>query len=670
MSDKWEVVGKSKPSKGSPKGKSSNGVKKSAPKPLPKLEDVLPAGSLQSMYTDYEPEPVKNEKKPDPKPSKAAAKKAPKKEPVPPKPKTPANLQEAVKMNLRVDDIKHLIESCQNKFPDSPLLWLRDLASYLNLKLVNDEKLDVGIFEGAPLSALTPNMKKAIYAMVTDIPDSMKFTYLETTIANTAHDLAKNLDVAGWMVMTQVLTDVKPCLAITNTARLVELRNSYQNRPNIGLAILWSVGQAGKKDLHVGIKIWLEIMLPLLSMKHYTKFVVEYISTLLSTHAVTENTVLSKPVMDLNNFVTVQDTVFQVSNQINKDLGRQLRETYPRLRAAALTGYNNHEILPTIMDKMKHQNMPEQVLDSLDIMARSLLGSPAALVHWHKLYTSHLNQSGQLLQYVDTHWNTFKAVANPQFEDTIQAFQDYNLTATHRDDVGLCRDGCLALLNRVSKRKGAWFPWKTISFLLLIGTAAIINLDVQKNGNFKNSHTGHFLKDVGQYDRVVDLSGRGVWVYEQGSSWAHTNLPLYYAQAREVVGPTLDTVADNLQAGSSLLLLKGGEAYNVMSTKGGEAYTVLQVKGGELASVLREGVTSLQDQYPGVKQQAGLYLTSAQDGLRSLANRVVVFYQELVDGKVDWNQIKDNIGEKIEATRGYLAQGAQWARQQVDQLIK
>ena len=208
--------------------------------------------------------------------------------------------------NLRVDDVKHLIESCQTKFPDSPLLWLRDIAAYLNLKLVNEDSTEPAVFYGSPLSALTQNMKKAVYALVQNLPESMKETYLETCISNTAHDMAKSLDTAGWRIMTQVITDISPGLITSNLPRLIELRNSYQNRPNIGLAILWSVGQAGKKDLQSGVRVWLDVMLPLLSMKHYTKFIVEYIAILLNQHRITKDTVLAKPVMDLANFVTVQ----------------------------------------------------------------------------------------------------------------------------------------------------------------------------------------------------------------------------------------------------------------------------------------------------------------------------------------------------------------------------
>ena len=67
------------------------------------------------------------------------------------------------------------------------------------------------------------------------------------------------------------------------------------------------------------------------------------------------------------------------------------------------------------------------------------------------------------------------------------------------DDINLLPIDPLLLFNiPVHFRKGAsWFPWKTMSFLLLVGTAAIINLDVQQNGSFSRSHGGIFLKDIG-----------------------------------------------------------------------------------------------------------------------------------------------------------------------------
>merc|ERR1719273_2700732 len=187
-------------------------------------------------------------------------------------------------------------------------------------------------------SALTANMRKVIGAMLTRCEEGMRETFFETCVANTAHELAKGGNVAGWRCLTQLLADLQPTVVTAHLPRYVELRNSYQNRPAVGLAILWSVGQAGAKSLHSGIKVWLEIMLPVLTMKHYSKFVVNYLVQLLKVHKITEATTMNKPVVDLQNFRTIQDTVFIVASQINKEYARSLREAYPGLRAICVAG--------------------------------------------------------------------------------------------------------------------------------------------------------------------------------------------------------------------------------------------------------------------------------------------------------------------------------------------
>ena len=63
-------------------------------------------------------------------------------------------------------------------------------------------------------------------------------------------------------------------------------------------------------------------MLPVLTMKHYSKFVVNYLVQLLKLHKITEATTMNKPVVDLQNFRTIQDPVFIVASQINKEYAR------------------------------------------------------------------------------------------------------------------------------------------------------------------------------------------------------------------------------------------------------------------------------------------------------------------------------------------------------------
>ena len=64
-------------------------------------------------------------------------------------------------------------------------------------------------------------------------------------------------------------------------------------------------GQSGKKDLHIGVRVWIKVMLPLLSMKNYTKTVVEYLAAILSEHQL-RSSVLTEPTMYLEEFYLVQ----------------------------------------------------------------------------------------------------------------------------------------------------------------------------------------------------------------------------------------------------------------------------------------------------------------------------------------------------------------------------
>jgi len=638
MSEKWETVGKSKTSKTNLKEKQNiTGSKRNT---ASNSEVTVKTSGIQSIYTVYAPSVVtKDSKNPDQsKTSKPEVKKTLKKEAATPKLKTPVNLHEAAKMNLRVDDIKHLIESCQKKFPDSPLLWLRDLASYLNLKLINDDDSEPSLFDGMPLSALSQNMKKAIYGMVQGLPDSMKETYLDTCISNTAHDLSKNLGVYGWMIMTQVLTDIKPSLITSNLPRLNELRTSYQNRPHIGLMVLWCVGQSGKKDIHSGVRVWIDVMLPLITMKNYTKFVVEYLSAIFSKHQVTEKSVFTKPTMDLKDFHLVQDLVFGSSVQLNREYGRQLRDVYPQLRAFALNGFNNHEIFPSMMERVKDQNLPDQVIDSLDIMAHCLVASPAALVHWHKLYTSHLAESGQLLQYLCANWIKFKRAGTAEFKDTLGAFLNFNnSTAVHREEVGVCSDGCSVLLTKISRKQSSWFPWKTLSVCMFAMTVALVQYDVQKNGSFEQCHAGYALKDLGQYDNVYNgFIGVGRKLSD-GSKWLEGSLILMYGHARTLGGPAIDTFTERVQDAGAFLYSKGEEAASAM--KKICSFVYLRI---------------MENQYPTIKKYVFSLMQTLQDTVKN----------------VDWNTFTRIVKEKLNYSQDLLLNGVLWARQQIDQLVK
>ena len=152
-----------------------------------------------------------------------------------------------MRAKIKLDELRSIIEEVlfaflkcssvlflqvQQRWPDSPLLWLRDVAQYLNFALVTgqEEELCKEALGGEPLSALTANMRKVIAAMLSRCEEGMRETFFETCVANTAHELAKGGHVAGWRCLTQLLADLQPTVVTAHLPRYVELRNSYQNR--------------------------------------------------------------------------------------------------------------------------------------------------------------------------------------------------------------------------------------------------------------------------------------------------------------------------------------------------------------------------------------------------------------------------------------------------------
>jgi len=659
MSEKWETVGTGKTT--SKKNTNNNKALTNKPANAKKekmvytMEDILPASSVVNSFASaFDPVPTpkspKKETNGSVKASNGKVKPSAKVE----KPCLPASLEEAVKSKIKLDELRNIIEEVQLRWPESPLLWLRDVAQYLNVALITSQQEEPSkeVLGGQPLSALTANMRKVISSMLSGCEEGMRETFFETCVANTAHELAKGGNVNGWRCLTQLLADLQPTVVTAHLPRYVELRNSYQNRPAVGLAILWSVGQAGRKNLQSGVKVWLEVMLPVITFRHYTKYVVDYLAALLTAHNITPDTQMNKALMDISNFITVQDTVFVVSSAINKEHARSLQQLYPSLRAIALGGFTNHELFPALLPRLDSLSSPGQVVDTLEVLAECLAATPAARVHWTQAYTSNLGPSGQLLSYLDSNWTRYRAdLDEPELQETIEAFQDYNASVANKEGLQLATEGANAVATHFSSPGMAWFPWKTLSLLLLIGTAAIINLDMERSGgSFKASNTGQFLSDLGQYERVM---GASTWVMvttKQGRQWVEVTLPPYLAHGRKVAGPYLE----------------------VATAKANEAGSLAKLGLERAMEALKLGMSKLEAAVPGLGvRMEELGTEASRLGALALARgrEVAVNAREglllLISGKVDWSAVKVQLAETVELAQRQLLAAADYAKQLV-----
>lgn len=94
----------------------------------------------------------------------------------------------------------------------------------------------------------------SVIEKVTQVVDKNNLqVFFDIALTSMATDMSKNLPALGYKIFLQYIALKEPKLVRANLGKYCVLRTSYQNRPNIGLSILWTVGQAGSKDFHTGL---------------------------------------------------------------------------------------------------------------------------------------------------------------------------------------------------------------------------------------------------------------------------------------------------------------------------------------------------------------------------------------------------------------------------------
>lgn len=168
-----------------------------------------------------------------------------------------------------------------------------------------------------PSNIVPINVKAIIYSLLNESGPANVQYFFDQTLTTLAVDLSNNVNCIGHNVLLQLIAFEWPNVCVQNLAKNAILRNSYQNRSAIGLNLLWALGQGGFKDATVGCRVWQNIMLPVLEMKSYTKWVCEYVNRMLNQSNNNIN-------MVQNEFFVIFDELSMQRNGLPKDCQKLL----------------------------------------------------------------------------------------------------------------------------------------------------------------------------------------------------------------------------------------------------------------------------------------------------------------------------------------------------------
>ncbi|XP_058815684.1 transmembrane protein 214-A-like [Topomyia yanbarensis] len=571
---------------------------------------------------------------------------------------------EAALKAIIISDLRAHLWAVNESFKDNHLLLLKAITAFLNehLRVENVDPIFADKSLSYPYSVIPHELKAIIDQSISSASTQILQFFYDLSLSNLAEDMNKNLPHMGHKILLQAVALHQPQICVNNLARNAIIRNSFQNRSNIGLSLLWALGQGGFRDLNVGLKIWQDFMVPVIELKTYSKYVYEYIHKILFKHKTTKLEILSSDFLTILSSLTTQTKASRDVSKLLEEASKLLVERYvfsaPKTSSTFTTMFKN---IPFIAK-------PELIYFGLILC---LIEDPECWTAWRGLYRKNIQQTVELLNHIEnsTPVLSLKLINDRlfhQFLDDIQAI-NVELGQSRKRVEGL--KASTTILQQVqekvaSKKNKSAKVAKTRSsgpvrvccsvvlgtFLLFGLTGALIGFDtLQAGGMFERSNTGQLLKQAGLLPAVEDAWTCTLKHSARGYKWAEENIPIYYQIASKAIGPYIEFSID-----FSKILWNG--------TKKGFASLKLLVE--QKSPVV---VDFIEQYAPGLPKKIGDFACSTWTTVSTVSVRTFQQGCDFLKAKVFIGQLSpENLGKAFNSTQLAAAQYYSWFYEQVD----
>ncbi|XP_051174489.1 transmembrane protein 214-A [Leptopilina boulardi] len=675
----WEVVGKNKKDKSGVRStKLTKAEKKKFIENAPKVEDFLPLDQVKTLYDNLEGN-KENKKPPKGKDSKTKENEERKKQQKQqqqqqqqtekkkeiPKEKPPKSIEDALRM-INASEVEEILIAGQTRFPGAPLIWLKDLVAFLNMKIPL-EVIDP-IFSGRPddyPASVVPKSIRIILEKAIQISGSQNVQlFYEFNLTAMASDLVKNQPVIGYKIFLQLLAKFNPEMTITSIPKLITLRNSYQNRKPIGLSIIWALSQSGKDNLTVGLSVWHHVISPMLEGKNYANYVSQILKDLITRHSNGKNVDVKAEL-----YLNIIDDVISGKLNIAPTYVNEIKPFNDKLREMVFKSPNLkcRSLFETLMTKLTPKSSANYREEIVQALVACLIKDSQCFNVWKNMYNKNLYQSDLLLKNINTHWNTLKVInKNNLFLEMLEALQTTHKKTKKNKDIlaGECNKTCEILIKKMTAKTTSGFPWKKGCFILLLLIGSLLAFDCRKNGSFEASRTNKFLKDSGAL-----VYGQKIWTSTKtysndGLKYIETRFPDYYKTTVEFTAPYVKLGNDVFIVSKNISIKFYDNAATYVTEKTPIVIaTIEQYAPGMLSTIEKQSIKGLE-----FIKKSSTYVCE------QIVDRSVMMVKWLETnvfvGKLSPQNLQKYANQAIDTTQSFASQTYDWVYEKVQTLSK
>ncbi|KAJ8688622.1 hypothetical protein QAD02_024417 [Eretmocerus hayati] len=678
----WEVVGRNKKDKnvvGNKTNKPSKAEKKKFIENAPKLEDFLPLDQVKNLYDNLDgnkenKKPAKEkesktkeneEKKKQQKIEKQQVEK--KKEEIP-REKPPKSIEEALN-SINVVDVQNLIASNQADFPDAPLVWLKTLGGFLNSKIPvdKDDPIFSGRPDGYPLNVVPKSLRVVLEKAIHNAGALNARLFYEFVLTAMAMEMSKGTPVVGYKIFIQLLAKYDPKLSVCNLPKLVSMRNSYQNRKPIGLSLLWSFTQGGRENFTVGLKIWHEVMAPMLEARSYSNHVMQILHDLILWH-------IDEDYLQPDLYFDIFDDFFLGKYNISQAVMGEAIPLLQKLRVILFQNksINHRKIFDALLAKANikmPQNHNDEVVEAIISCFKA---DERCFSMWKSQHMKYLYVSSALLTYIDSNWSSLQESLNRiLLQEVLAGFKssyERSKKGKGKDDRYLhtCNNMCNDIMKKMSSKKSTkgGFPWKKTFILFLAVAGAIVAYDTHKHGSFEATSTGKFMRDSGITAYALKTWTSTKLYYGQSLEYLEATSPEYYKAVVDFSKPYVEL------AGNGYLIVK-----NVSIRLYTNAYSYVAAKTPLVVATVEEYVPglmeSVQKNSVQIVEMAKTYSALiAEQAIENSVKATRWLKTNVFVGKLSPESLQNYANQAIETTQTFASQTYDWVYQKVQTLSK